>query len=233
MPSSRPPGGRAPEHRGDDLKRISGIGPVVSKALSGAGIRTYRELAGSTPEALAATLHEIPGCSAARIAEMDWIGQALHLADAPPSSATPGRSRERPASEPASDSPALLHVSRLTSALPTSADSPATPDEPTLVGLELRPDPAATDAPTLDYAVAITARMVDGDREFPVAHLRGAARVGLSLSLATAGPPLEPGRYRLVAAVEAFTAGHAPGDPPLWSQTASGDRIEVAKRKRT
>jgi hypothetical protein len=218
MPSSRSRAARATAHPGDDLKLISGIGPAAARRLERAGIRTYRDIVASTPEELGAILAGVAGHSAVRIAASDWIGQARRLQLA---AAVPDR--------PKLDSPPLLRVSRFTSARPRSSDRAATPDEPTIVGLELIPDPAAARAPTLDYSAAIVARRLDGDGEFAIAEVRGVVHVGRSLSLAAAGPSLPPGLYRLVATVKADPTGHAPGDPPLWSQAVSGGLLQVGK----
>ncbi len=84
MPKSRAPRPAAPEHPGDDLKRISGIGSAVARRLEDAGVRTYGDMAASTPEELAAVLANVAGCSARRIAAKDWIGQARRLGAALP-----------------------------------------------------------------------------------------------------------------------------------------------------
>ncbi|RMH22748.1 MAG: NADH:ubiquinone oxidoreductase, partial [Acidobacteria bacterium] len=63
---------------GDDLKRIRGIGPTLEKRLHGAGVFTFRQIAGwskADVERLAAGL----GRSHGRILRDDWIGQARRL----------------------------------------------------------------------------------------------------------------------------------------------------------
>ena len=79
MPPSRPRKTRAPTHAGDDLTQISGIGPVTARTLDGAGIRTYEDLARSSPEELATILAGVAGTSAGRIVASDWCGQARRL----------------------------------------------------------------------------------------------------------------------------------------------------------
>ena len=80
MTSSRHRAARASEHPVDDLKRISGIGPAAARRLERAGIRSYADLATSTPEELGAKLAGVAGHSTGRIAAEDWIGQARRLA---------------------------------------------------------------------------------------------------------------------------------------------------------
>jgi hypothetical protein len=225
QPSSRSRAARATEQPGDDLTLISGIGPAAARRLEGAGIRTYSDIVASTPEELGAILAGVAGHSARRIAAGDWIGQARRL-DVTPAAA---RVRPRDVPVPALDSPPLLRVSCFTSARPRSSDRVATPDEPTTVGLELIPDSDATRAPALDYAVAMMARRLDGDGEFPIAEVRGVVRIGQGVSLAAAGPSLPRGLYRLVATVTAYASGHAPDDPPLGSQAVSGGLLQVGE----
>ncbi len=93
MPPSRPRKTRAPTHARDDLTQISGIGPVTARTLDGAGIRTYEDLARSTPEELATILAGVAGTSAGRIVASDWRGQARRLApDVPRPPRLPERS---------------------------------------------------------------------------------------------------------------------------------------------
>jgi len=60
----------------DDLTVIRGIGADFAGRLLAAGIRTFAELAGLTPEAAA----ERCGVPASRIRRDDWLGQAAALA---------------------------------------------------------------------------------------------------------------------------------------------------------
>ena len=96
MPPSRPRKMRAPTHAGDDLTQISGIGPVTARTLDGAGIRTYEDLARSSPEELATILAGVAGTSAGRIVASDWCGQARRLVpDVPGPHSLPERSLSR------------------------------------------------------------------------------------------------------------------------------------------
>jgi predicted flap endonuclease-1-like 5' DNA nuclease len=81
-PRTSAPAGRA----GDDFQKIQGIGAGIDRRLHEAGILTYQDLAGLTPEQIAATLTGVAGLSPARIASQDWAGQAGRLAGpaAPP-----------------------------------------------------------------------------------------------------------------------------------------------------
>ncbi len=60
----------------DDLKKISGIGIATENRLYSAGIRSYSELAGATPE----RLREILGKSLALAKAKGWIAAAEKLA---------------------------------------------------------------------------------------------------------------------------------------------------------
>jgi hypothetical protein len=59
----------------DDLEMISGIGRVLARRLTDAGIVTFADVAGSTIEQLAA----VSGLPMERIREQDWGGQAREL----------------------------------------------------------------------------------------------------------------------------------------------------------
>jgi predicted flap endonuclease-1-like 5' DNA nuclease len=65
--------------RVDDLKLIKGIGPAIEHRLNTAGIYTYSQLAAMSPNELALLFTNLTGLSAERIAQKDWIGQALQL----------------------------------------------------------------------------------------------------------------------------------------------------------
>jgi len=69
----------APDGEKDDLKEISGVGPVLEKALNDLGIYHFRQVAAFTPEDIAAVENEtnFPG----RIERDDWLGQAKTLAE--------------------------------------------------------------------------------------------------------------------------------------------------------
>jgi poly(hydroxyalkanoate) granule-associated protein len=59
----------------DDLKLISGIGPVLEGKLNGAGICSYRQIAALTDAAIEQIESEVIH-SSGRIRREDWIGQA-------------------------------------------------------------------------------------------------------------------------------------------------------------
>jgi hypothetical protein len=221
----------APEQQGDNLTRISGVGPVVAGRLAEAGIRTYRSVAEAKPEELAAALVGVPGCSADRIRSADWIGQAQRLGTARASARTAEAAEPRPArtdadGPPADDTP-FLRVVRLGRARIRPVHDPSRSDQPTTVGLELRRGAAAPPAPALDYTAAIAARRLDAAGEIPIVQVGGVVRVDRGISHSAAGPPLEAGLYRLVASIELHPPGHDPGEPPVWRQAASGDLIQV------
>jgi hypothetical protein len=65
----------------DDFRRISGIGPTLARGLYEAGILTYKDLAGRTPEEIAAVLTHMARVSSQRIDREDWRGQARQLAE--------------------------------------------------------------------------------------------------------------------------------------------------------
>jgi poly(hydroxyalkanoate) granule-associated protein len=62
----------------DDLKLISGIGPVLEGKLHGAGIRTYQQIAALTDDEIERLESEVINFSG-RIHRDDWIGQAKTL----------------------------------------------------------------------------------------------------------------------------------------------------------
>src|SRR5262245_49899718 len=72
----------------DDFQHIRGIGSGVARRLYEADIQSFAQLAELTPEALAALVSDIAGLSAARIATLDWIGQAHQLAPDLPAATT-------------------------------------------------------------------------------------------------------------------------------------------------
>lgn len=68
---------KAPASAGDDLKRISGIGPKLANVLTGHGVVTFAQLAGMDEAALAALDAEL-GLEG-RILRDDWAGQARKI----------------------------------------------------------------------------------------------------------------------------------------------------------
>ncbi len=69
----------APDGDKDDLKEISGVGPVLEETLNGLGIYHFRQIAAFTAEDIEAVENEtnFPG----RIERDDWLGQAKKLAE--------------------------------------------------------------------------------------------------------------------------------------------------------
>ncbi|MDG4551214.1 MAG: phasin family protein [Candidatus Contendobacter sp.] len=76
----RAAGPAAPPAEKDDLKLISGIGPVLEGKLNGAGITTYQQIAALTEDGIERIESEVIN-SSGRVHREDWIGQAktLHL----------------------------------------------------------------------------------------------------------------------------------------------------------
>lgn len=69
----------APDGEPDDLKKISGVGPVLEKKLHGLGITKYAQVAAFTEEDV--TLVDDALSFKGRIGREDWIGQAKVLAE--------------------------------------------------------------------------------------------------------------------------------------------------------
>lgn len=69
----------APEGEPDDLKKISGVGPVLEKKLHGLGITKYAQVAAFTEEDVARVDDALS--FKGRIGREDWIGQAKVLAE--------------------------------------------------------------------------------------------------------------------------------------------------------
>ncbi len=67
----------APEGKADDLKKISGVGPVLEKKLHALGITTYAQVAAFTEEEIA-KVDEVLNFKG-RITREDWISQAKKL----------------------------------------------------------------------------------------------------------------------------------------------------------
>lgn len=70
--------GTAEEGVKDDLKKISGVGPVYEKTLNGIGIYTFEQVSKLTPETIEA-IEELTGYFPGRIERDNWIGQAKDL----------------------------------------------------------------------------------------------------------------------------------------------------------
>ncbi len=71
-------GPATPPAEQDDLKLISGIGPVLEGKLNGAGITTYRQIAVLTDDEIERLESEVINFSG-RVHRDDWIGQAKTL----------------------------------------------------------------------------------------------------------------------------------------------------------
>ena len=69
-----------PEGEPDDLKRISGVGPVLEKTLNELGIFHFRQIAGFTKENIDWVNNYLS--FSGRIEREDWVGQAKKLAAA-------------------------------------------------------------------------------------------------------------------------------------------------------
>ena len=61
----------------DDFTRIKGIGLTITAQLHRSGVRTFAQLAATSPEKLATF---VKSRSADRIAKENWVGRARHLA---------------------------------------------------------------------------------------------------------------------------------------------------------
>ena len=70
--------GAAPPAEQDDLKLISGIGPVLEGKLNGAGITTYQQVAALSDDEIERLESDVINFSG-RIHRDDWIGQAKSL----------------------------------------------------------------------------------------------------------------------------------------------------------
>ncbi|MCP5081922.1 MAG: 30S ribosomal protein S2 [Alphaproteobacteria bacterium] len=79
-PAAKFKGLDAPEGEADDLKKISGVGPVLEEKLNGMGIFHYRQIAAFSPEDIAAVDDELN--FKGRIERDGWLQQAADLASA-------------------------------------------------------------------------------------------------------------------------------------------------------
>ena len=69
---------QAPAGAADDLKKISGVGPVLEKKLNGLGITTYAQIAAFSAEDIAKVDEALS--FKGRIERDDWLSQAAELA---------------------------------------------------------------------------------------------------------------------------------------------------------
>lgn len=159
-----------------------------------------------------------------------------------PAAATPGADTpaDAPAPEPAvaDQSPAPLpgwlpswslaieelapiHDGRPSHTLPS--------DEPRLVRLTMRIDPAGTPIhDSFDFAATIAARRFAGHDRLPLGTTHGTVRASDPVSVEVTGPALPADLYRLVATVDIYRADHPADEPPLYHKRASGDLMRVA-----
>jgi large subunit ribosomal protein L21 len=79
-PDAAAPLFKAPEGPADDLKKISGVGPVLEKKLNAAGVTRYDQIAGFGDEDV--ELIDQALRLGGRIKRDDWLGQAKTLAEA-------------------------------------------------------------------------------------------------------------------------------------------------------
>jgi predicted flap endonuclease-1-like 5' DNA nuclease len=73
--------GTADATQKDDLKKISGVGPVYEGKLNDLGIYTYEQVSKLTPEGIRA-IEELTKYFPGKIEREDWIGQAKNLMNA-------------------------------------------------------------------------------------------------------------------------------------------------------
>ena len=64
----------------DDLKEISGVGPVYEEKLNSIGIFTFEQVSKLTPESIKA-IEELTKYFPGKIEREDWISQAKNLMD--------------------------------------------------------------------------------------------------------------------------------------------------------
>ncbi len=70
---------KAKKSEGDDLTKISGIGPVFAGELNKLGYTTYKQIADLTDEQIASLAESIDGVSVEMVANDEWIKQANEL----------------------------------------------------------------------------------------------------------------------------------------------------------
>jgi hypothetical protein len=102
-------------------------------------------------------------------------------------------------------------------------------DEPRLVRLTMRIDPAGTPIhDSFDFAATIAARRFAGHDRLPLGTTHGTVRASDPVSVEVTGPALPADLYRLVATVDIYRADHPADEPPLYHKRASGDLMRVA-----
>jgi hypothetical protein len=103
------------------------------------------------------------------------------------------------------------------------------PGEPNSVRLTMRVSPVGTlTHDTFDFSATIATSTFESHERSPLGTTQGTIRVSDPLSVEVAGAGLPVGLYRLMATVDIYPAGHSPKQPPLLSQSASGDLMGVA-----
>jgi predicted flap endonuclease-1-like 5' DNA nuclease len=65
----------------DDFKKIHGIGASIERHLHQAGVLTYAQLAGLSPQEIANLLDNVINVTPERIAEQDWVGMARQFTE--------------------------------------------------------------------------------------------------------------------------------------------------------
>ena len=80
-PKADAPATEAPvaETGGDNLKKMSGLGPAMEKKLNAAGITTFAQIAALSADDIA-KLEEEHGIGAGKFEKEDWVAQAQELA---------------------------------------------------------------------------------------------------------------------------------------------------------
>lgn len=125
--------------------------------------------------------------------------------------------------------PSFLAIEELTSIRDSQRGYIRRPDEPSFVRLTLRTNRIDKPIPdAFDFSATIAARRLGGHDRLPLGSTHGAIRISEPLSVEVAGPPLPIGLYRLVVTVAIYPADHSPEEPPIHTQGASGDLMQVA-----
>jgi Helix-hairpin-helix domain len=140
-----------------------------------------------------------------------------------------------PASQPSHAVPAeelpssFLEIEELTSTRDGQRSYVSRTDEPNLGRLTLHVNQIDTPIPdTFDFSARIAARKLGGHDRVHLGTSQGTIHVSEPLSVQVVGPPLPTGLYRLVVTVDIYPADHATNEAPLYSQSASGNLMQVA-----
>jgi hypothetical protein len=101
--------------------------------------------------------------------------------------------------------------------------------EPHSVRLTMRIDPAGPPSHgSFDFSATIAARRLGGHDRLPVGTAHGTLSVGDHVRVEVTGPALPADLYRLVAAVDIYSAGHSPEGVPVYEKRVAGDLLRVA-----